>query len=294
MKKSITIAIVGLPNVGKSTLLNRMIGSKNSIVSPTAHTTRGTVLGVLNKDDTQIIFVDTPGYIRSGSSLWASHFTEAITAATKDADLVLLITDAESFKINKSKRLFEKFAPLNNLIIAINKADSESRGVFYEMITEITQFGYKDPVFVISAKDGLGIDDLQNEIISRAKEDDWIFENNEQVKLSKDEYAAQCVREKAFYCLRDEIPFYLWTVTTKSNFNKKPWIIYVDIVVGKKSHKGIVIGKNGQQLKKIGEAARTELQLLWGEGQLFLNVAVDEKSLNDPNFVKYICNKDGS
>jgi GTP-binding protein Era len=238
------------------------------------------------------LFVDTPGYIRSGSSLWANHFSDSLKSATKEADVVLLLTDPESFQINKSKKFLQNFIASDKLIIAINKADLESRGVFYEMIAEIVELGYKETVFLISAKDGSGVQDLENEILSRAKEKEWTFENNEEVKLSKDEYAAQCVREKAFYCLKEELPFYLWTVTTKSNFNKKPWNIYIDLVVGKKSHKGIVIGKNAQQLKQIGEAARTELQLIWGEGQLFLNVVVDEKSLQNPDFVKYICNKE--
>ena len=100
-KKSVTVAIIGLPNVGKSTLLNRLIGSKNSIVSPTVHTTRGCILGVANREDTQILFIDTPGYIRSGSSLWADHFISSIEQAVKEADVVLLLVDPESFNTNK-------------------------------------------------------------------------------------------------------------------------------------------------------------------------------------------------
>lgn len=292
IKKSVTIAIIGLPNVGKSTLLNRIIGAKNSIVSPTAHTTRGCILGVANRENTQILFIDTPGYIRSGSSLWAEHFISSIEQATKEADIVLLLIDPESFE-SKSKKMIQKMANLKNLLIGINKVDLRSRGLFYEMISEISELGYKEPVFLLSAKDGTGIEKLEKEILSRAKEEDWSFDDNEDVKLSKKEYVAQCVREKAFYCLKQEIPFGLWTVTTKCNFDKKPWNAYIDIIVAKKSHKAIVIGKGGQQIKQIGESTRTELQALWGEGQLFLNVVVDEKSLNNPDFVRYICNRDG-
>ena len=288
--KSVTVAIIGVPNVGKSTLLNRIIGSKNSIVSPTAHTTRGCILGVANRDDTQILFIDTPGHIRSGSSIWAEHFISSIEQAVKEADVVLILLDPDSFNTNKSKKMFQKMLGIKNLLVAINKVDSKSRATFYEMIAEIVQLGYNEPVFLISAKDGIGIAELEKEILCRAKEEEWSFENNEDVKLSKEEYVAQCVREKAFYCLKEEIPFGLWTITTKANVNKKPWNAYIDIVVAKKSHKGIVIGKNGQQIKQIGESARTELQTLWGEGQLFLNVVVDEKSLQNPDFVGYICN----
>jgi GTPase len=295
--KSIKVAIVGAPNAGKSSLLNRILGKKNSIVSPKPHTTRGSILGIKNIESSQIVFIDTPGFIRQG--VWANSFQEILTDAMDDADLKLLIIDATQYEKRNNQAFLKRMVNDENLLICLNKIDLLKRGKLYEIIAQIAELGYQETVFLISADRGDGIQDLVKEILSRASEQEWLSE----AELPRHIYAAECVREKVFHCIHQEVPFGLWTRATKWYFRKKPdnnslqevftkasWKVYVDIIISNESHKGILIGEGGNMIKRIGTASRTELESIWGPGQLFLNVIEDKNWQKDPEKIKEICN----
>lgn len=277
IKKIVKVAIVGSPNVGKSSLLNRLVGYKNSIVSSTAHTTRDSVMGVCNNKSTQTVFMDTPGYIRKGSSCWADHFIRTTLDALKDANVILLIVDATNIKRYGTKELLTKFAPLDNCLIALNKVDVRSRGKLYEPVQSIAEMGYKNVVYLISSRTGAGIEDLKLAIAEFAVDGEWEFESNKEVMLPRELYAAECVREKIFYCMGQEIPFGVETEATEWSFDGA-WRIMINIKVAKKSHKRMLIGYRGESVKRIGIAARTELEAMWGKGSLFTNILVADKS----------------
>jgi GTP-binding protein Era len=232
-------------------------------------------MGVCNVEDTQIVFVDTPGFIREGSSPWAEQFIDATLWALDNVDVILLVVDASNPKRLGTEKILHQFAKQKNFLVAINKIDTRYRSKLYPVAQEIKDAGYEDEIFLTSARDLSGIEDLKKGLLSRAVEREWEYESNDDVSIPKELYAAEAVREKAFYCLKDEIPFGLTTSAASWDFREgRPWRADVDIIVQKDSQKRIVIGSQGQMIKKIGVTARTELECIWGKGQLFLNVVV--------------------
>lgn len=271
-KRVVRVAIIGAPNVGKSSLLNRLIEHKNSIVSPVPHTTRDSIIGVCNYGNIQIIFVDTPGYIRKGSSYWADHFIETTRNTLKNIDLILIMIDATHTHRYGTKEILTKFVTQDNCLVAINKTDLKTKGKLYEPADDIAKMGYKNVIYLISAKTGIGLEDLKLAISEFAQEGEWEFNSNKETALPREIYAAECVREKVFYCMKQEIPFGIKTEPIEWSFDRN-WLVRVNIIVAKKSHKPILIGYN----KSIGIAARTELEALWGKGSLFTNVIVRDE-----------------
>lgn len=302
IKKSVNVALVGAPNSGKSSLLNQILGKKNSIVSPKPHTTRGLVLGAKNVGDTQIVFLDTPGYIRTGASVWSESFTSTLTDALDGADVIVLLVDSVKYKAGSTNALLKRLCENNNVIICINKIDLVKRADLYEVISYLTEFGYQDKVFITSAYNGAGVQDLVNELISKASESEWLFENESDAELERHVKVAECVREKLFYCVHEELPFSLWTRATKWYFREKPiklslkdtfakasWRANVEIVVAQESQRRIVIGAGAGLIKRVGIAARTELETIWGPGQLFLDAVVDEDWQTNSQRIEEIC-----
>lgn len=290
MKYHINIAIIGSANAGKSSLLNSIIESKNSIVSPKPHTTRRPILGFTNTtDDVQLIFIDTPGYVKEGSNIWSSSFIKSIRSAVSDADVILIIIDALNPNALGSHDLLSEFATNDKTIVAINKLDTKKRMNLYPIASKIQEYGYNDIVFLVSAKTSDGLQDLLKAILQKSKNENWLFEVPEQAKLTKPQYAAECVREKIFHCLNQEIPFQIWTHVVKFSDDDDKWEADIDIYVARDSHKKIVIGKNGDMIKRIGIAARVELISKWGDGNLFLNVEIDRNRKKDHKEIHRIC-----
>jgi GTP-binding protein Era len=288
MKKHVQVAIVGAPNVGKSSLLNSMINSKNSIVSPKPHTTRRPILGISHINDTQVIFVDTPGYIRPGTGCWSSSFIKSLRESVEGADVILIIIDATNPNAFGAHELLTEFGASPKTVVAINKSDSKKRMRLYPIAQKITEYGYNEMILLVSAKTGGGLDDLQSEILKRATNDGWLYDTPDQAKLAKPQYAAECVREKIFYCLNQEIPFQIWTSTVEFKESNK-WVAHVNIYVARESHKRMVIGKDGDMIKRIGTAARIDLVSEWSSGDLFLNVEVDENKKKSESELHRIC-----
>ncbi|QEK38560.1 GTPase Era [Candidatus Cytomitobacter primus] len=275
-KKVAQIAIIGSPNVGKSSLLNYWLDTKVSIVSSKPHTTRNAVFGSITKDDSQIVFVDTPGFARP-SGVWGKHLSSSLKNALKDVEAILLVIDAaKPLKIGTEILLELALKSEKKLFITIHKSDAVKNADLLKITQWIKDKGYTDGVHLTSTNNQHGVDVLLEDMFKEAKDGNWLFDENEKTNLTKEWIGAEYVREKAFYLLHEEIPFHLAVVPRKWSFdNEKAWELYVEIIIYNKNHKKIIVGNRGSMIKEIGSAARAELMTKWGKGSLFVEVSVD-------------------
>jgi GTP-binding protein Era len=281
------LAILGAPNVGKSTLLNRLVGTKVSIVTSKVQTTRRRVLGITVRGDAQLIFIDTPGIFepRPGRRLELA-MVHAAWRGAEDADQRILVVDAKRGLDADTGRVLEGLRQRGDrAIVAINKLDLVAPTAVLPLIQQFDQTGLFDRVFIISALAGDGCDDLLNAMADGLPEGPWLFPEDQLSDLSQRAMAAELTREQLFRQLHQELPYSL-TVETES------WVASHDgsevridqtIYVQRDTQKAIVLGKGGKQIKAVGEAARRELAAMLGQRvHLFLFVKVRRKWLEDP------------
>jgi GTPase len=276
-------AILGAPNAGKSTLLNRMVGAKLSIVSPKVQTTRAKVLGIQVKDGTQIIYVDTPGIFRPKRRLDRAMVAAAWTGAA-DADLVVLMVDADAGIDDGVRAIVAELKKQNRrALLALNKIDALKRDKLLALAQELDAEGVFDRIFMISALTGDGVADLESHLIAHMPPGPWLFPEDQLSDIPQRLLASEVTREQIYLQLHDELP-YEATVETESweEFRDGSVKIRQVIFVQRDSQKAIVLGKGGQRIKKISERARTELETMFERRvHLFLFVKVRENWLED-------------
>ncbi len=274
MTKCGFVALIGAPNAGKSTLLNRLTGAKISIVSPKAQTTRARVLGILVRDEAQIIFVDTPGIFTPKRRL-DQAMVEAAWSGAGEADLLLLLLDAKSGLTDHIREIVGKLAATGvKMALLLNKIDLVDRQQLLPLAQEAAQLAPFEQVFMISAQTGDGIDALLDYCVERLPESPFLYPEDEMTDLPDRQLAAEIVREQIFLQTRDEVP-YGATVETESFKEQKNGSIRIDAViyVAREGHKAILIGAKGVRIKEIGSRARRELErLLETKVDLFLRV----------------------
>jgi GTPase len=246
------VSMVGKPNVGKSSLVNAIIGEKVSIVSNKPQTTRTAIRGVLTLDDAQVVFVDTPGIHRPITPL-GERLNENAHNTISDADLVALIIDVRK-GISKAERMIAARCP-SNLIVVVNKIDLASVEQVLEVLNGATEFN-AESYFAVSAKTGKGVDDLVKHMVSRLEEGPAFYPEEMVSDLDDAVWVAELVREQLFRDMQEELPYSIATRVTELNWPK----IRCEIVVERDSQKGMVIGKGGEVLKKVGTAVRLQLQ----------------------------------
>jgi GTP-binding protein Era len=280
-------AILGAPNVGKSTLLNRLVGTKVSIVTSKVQTTRRRVLGITIEGAAQLVFVDTPGIFqpRPGRRLELAMVRAAWRGA-EDADQRILVVDAKRGLDADTRLVLEGLRERGErAIMAVNKLDLVRPPTLLPLIRRFDETGLFDRVFIVSARDGDGCDDLLDALAEGLPEGPWLFPEDQLSDLSQRAMAAELTREQLFAKLHQELPYSL-TVETEG------WVASHDgaevridqtIYVQRASQKAIVLGKGGQQIKAVGEAARRELEgMLQQRVHLFLFVKVRRNWLEDP------------
>jgi GTP-binding protein Era len=279
------VAIIGAPNVGKSTLLNRLVGTKVSIVSPKVQTTRRRIIGITIEQGCQILFVDTPGIFAPKRRL-ESAMVKAASAGIADADLVLLLLDARK-GIDANARL--AFAQLvrerRPAFLVVNKIDAVTPEKALPLIAEANQAYGFEATFIVSALNGDGCADLLAAVAKRLPEGPWLFPEDQLSDLSDRALAAEITREQIFLQLHQELPYSVTVETEGWAEAPDGSEVRIDqtIYVLRDSQKPILIGRRGQQLKAIGEAARRELEaILEQRVHLFLFVKVRENWLDDP------------
>ncbi|KXV23354.1 GTPase Era, partial [Gluconobacter japonicus] len=266
--------LVGAPNAGKSTLLNRIAGAKLSIVSPKAQTTRFRTLGIVVHQDAQIILVDLPGIFKPRRRLDRAMVNAAWTGS-QDADLTLLLIDAKAGLREDVREIIAKLAEGNKKIwLVLNKTDLVSAEELLPLTQEVSGLLTVEHVFMLSARSGDGVEDLMNHLARELPEGPYLYPEDDLTDLPDRLLAAELVREQIFMQTHEEIP-YQATVETES-FKERPdgsVRIEVTIYVSRPGHKAILIGEGGHKIKSIGARARQELQgLLERTCHLFLNV----------------------
>ena len=282
------VAILGAPNVGKSTLLNRLVGTKVSIVTAKVQTTRRRILGITVKGAAQLVFVDTPGIFvpRPGRRL-EQAMVRAAWRGAEDADRRLLVVDAKR-GIDRATRLIldgMRERGFRDSILALNKLDLVAPPTTLPLIRELDQTGLFERVLIISALTGDGCDDLLQALLELLPEGPWLFPEDQLSDLSQRAMAAEITREKLFEQLHQELPYSLTVETENWAASPDGREIRIDqtIYVERASQKAIVLGKGGRQIKAVGQAARGELEtILDARVHLFLFVKVREKWTADP------------
>ncbi|GAJ30630.1 GTPase Era [Acidomonas methanolica] len=267
-------ALVGAPNAGKSTLLNRMTGAKLSIVSPKAQTTRFRVLGVVMRGGSQILLVDTPGIFKPRRKLDRAMVAAAWTGA-QDADIAVLLVDARAGLREEARAVIEALAGQKRRVwLVLNKTDLVSPDVLLPLTREITDMIAVEHVFMLSARTGDGVEDLLERLAEAMPEGPFLYPEDDLTDLPDRLLAAELVREQIFFQTQEEVP-YQATVETESFKERPDGSVRVEatIYVSRAGHKAILIGEGGKRIRAIGEKARLELaRLLDRPCHLFLNV----------------------
>lgn len=262
--KSGFVAIVGRPNVGKSSLLNRMVGEKVAIVSSKPQTTRTRINGILTQGDVQMVFVDTPGLHKPRTKL-SEYMVRQVKESVSDVDVAVLVADCTEKEILPPEhRLMENFKARHlPAVLALNKIDLLAKKE--ELIPVIARFSEAfdfDAVVPVSAKDGSGVDELLQEILSHAKPGPHYYDEDDYTDQMERSIAEEIIREKLLQNLSDEIPH--GTAVTIEEMKEREggglMDIRCNIYCEKESHKGIIIGKGGGMLKKIASEARADLE----------------------------------
>jgi GTPase len=271
------IAIVGRPNVGKSTLLNRLVGEKISIVSRKAQTTRHRITGIVTNDDAQYVFVDTPGFQTKFSNALNRSMNRGVTQTLSDVDLVLFVIEAGRYdaKDQAVVRLLPKDRPV---ILVINKTDQlKDRTVLLPFLAEVSAEHDYAAIVPISAAKGRQTDELLAEARKHLPNQGLMFPEDELTDKSERFLAAEYIREKVFRLLGDELPYATTVEIEKFEIEGNLRRIFAAIVVDRDSHKAIVIGKGGESLKRIASEARKDMERLF-DGKVYLEVWVKVKS----------------
>lgn len=277
------VALIGAPNTGKSTLLNRLVGQKIAIVTHKVQTTRMRLRGIAIEGTTQIVFVDTPGIFAPRRRLDRAMVNAAWDGAS-DADIVLLLIDATRGIKPEDRHILDRLAESGRqAVVALNKIDRIERRRLLPLAAEIEATGVAESVFMISAMTGDGIDELKSTLAGRLPAGPWLYPEDQASDVTSRVMAAEITREKVYLRLHQELPYAIAVETESWNDRADGSVEIRQVVhVARDSQKGIVIGKGGRTLKIIGEEARHDLEeRLERRVHLFLFVRVSERWAED-------------
>lgn len=277
--KSGFVGIIGLPNVGKSTLLNQLLGTKVSIVSPKPQTTRFNIKGILTRDNFQIIFVDTPG-IHEAKDLFNQMMVKEALSVLQDVDIILWVMDV-THRIPEEEKILDLIREANKpTILALNKIDLIKKQELLPIIDYFSKLYDFKAIVPISALKNDGLDRLLDELVKLLPEGPFYYEPERVTDLPLDLLIAEIIREKIFLLTYQEVPYSSAVKVEEIREEPEKNLLYIQatIFIERDSQKGIIIGKGGKMLKKIGTLAREELEFLLGK-KIYLDLWV--KALKD-------------
>jgi len=272
------VAIVGKPNAGKSSLVNALVGEKVSIVSPKPQTTRNNILGIYNSDDCQIVFVDTPGINRAESGL-DNFMQKSIKGAVSDVNAVIIVTDITKEISKTEKELIDNYhAKKIPVIVVLNKTDLVNEEKIFKSLSTFMPVIEKCEVVPVSSLKHKNLTSLIDVVKKHLPEmEEKYFDDDSYTDKPLKFLVAEIIREKALYFLSEEIPHGIAVIVNKYEENDKIINIDADIICEKASHKPIILGHQGEMLKKIGHNARVTIQKIV-QKKVFLNLFVKFKS----------------
>jgi len=276
-QKTAFITISGKPNVGKSTLLNALLGEKVAIVSKKPQTTRTRITGILTQGNNQYVFTDTPG-LHKPKNLLGQYMMSVAGNATADADLIFFVIDVSSGPVSvNEKDTLKKLTKTNqNVFLIINKVDKTNKSELAKAISELSSEMEFKSVIPISALTGEGVDIILNEIEPYLVESPHFFPDDIYTDQPERQIVAEIIREKILRLLEDEIPHGVAVVVEEFKEKKNAIFIRAEIFCEKEAHKGIIIGKNGAMLKKIGMYSREDAEKIF-DSKIFLDLWVKVK-----------------
>ncbi len=260
------VSVIGIPNAGKSTLINTLVGSKVSIVSQKVQTTRTRVLGMAAHGDTQIILIDTPGIFKPTKTLEKAMVTAALSSF-ESADYILHMVDAAMKNpLERNKMILNSLQNQKNVILVLNKIDKASKFDLLGLTKEMNDAFPYIATFMISASGKKGIKGLADYLANILPEQPWIYPEDQMSDMPMRLMAAEITREKIFHQLHDELPYSIFVETERwEDFHDGSIKVSQLAYVQRDSQKAIVLGKNGSKIKSIGQASRKELEDIMGQ-----------------------------
>jgi GTPase len=268
------VAVVGRPNVGKSTLVNALVGQKVAIVSDKPQTTRRGIRGIVTNDDVQVVFVDTPGFHKPRTALGA-RMNEIVGESTEGVDVIVQVVDAAAGVGRGDAFVYaEQLAPHPvSKLVAVNKVDAVQRRLEVPQLQAAADLGTFDEIVPVSAKTGEGVGLLFDLIVERLPEGPAMYPADEVTDVPLEERLGELVREQALAVVREEVPHSIAVVVEDLEREGDLTRVQASLIVERDSQKGIVIGRGGATLKRIGSRARAEMESLLGT-KVFLDVRV--------------------
>ncbi len=271
------IAIVGRPNVGKSTLLNHLIGQKISITSRKAQTTRHRITGILTEDKTQFVFVDTPGFQTQHTNALNRGMNRVVTNSLREVNVVLFVLEARQFD-ERDKQVLELLPKDRPVILVINKADlMQDKNELLPFIQEIAALRHFAAIVPVSARQDKHLDTLLDAIRPFLPEGEHLYAEDDITDRNERFLAAEMLREKVFRFTGDELPYSVSVIIEQFQMEGKMRRIHAAILVDKDAHKAMLIGSKGEKLKEIATQARLDMEKLF-DGKVFLEVFVKVRS----------------
>ncbi|MEW6012526.1 MAG: GTPase Era [Elusimicrobiales bacterium] len=284
------VSIAGLPNAGKSTLINSFCQAHIAAVSPKPQTTRYHLKGIKTTQNYQIVFIDTPGFIKPKTALEKIMKMETLKAVKEDADIILLLVEPNLKEIAEKKDFFNSIAKLNKkTIITINKIDLYKQEEIKDSISILKSIHNSDNIIEISALKKTNIKELENLIISNLPFSPPYYYEDILSDRWERYFASEIIREEIFLKYKDEIPYSTAVSIETFKEDAKPIYIFANIYVSKKSHKPIIIGENGRAIKKLREDSEKKIEsFLNKKTKLELFVKVRENWTDDPVFINML------
>ena len=276
MKRTVFISIVGRPNVGKSTIMNRILGEKIAIVTNKPQTTRYCIRGILTEGEDQFVFFDTPGIHRPQNRL-GDYMVTAAKSGMQQGDVVMLVVDVNK-PVSKTEEEIIDYLKREGVpsVLVLNKIDTVRRDMIAEKIAAYASKHEFDAVVPVSAKSGKHVDEVMDELSKFLHESEWFFPEDAATDQPMRQYVSEIIREKLLRALDREVPHGIAVVIEEYRDTGNLTKIRAEIICEKQSHKQIIIGKGGEVLKKVGMYSREELEKLTGS-KIFLDLWVRVK-----------------